>query len=220
MTVPADATPGDHVGGLVASVIEEGQQVSLDRRVATSIFARVSGELQPQLSITSYSASYEGDWWNPFGGTVRLRYTVTNPGNVALAANITTGVRTWLALPATGDRGGSIPVLLPGNTASYEFAVEGVGQWFYLNPGTTLNPFVESPDAAQQLPVSAVSRDTVVFAVPWTVLILAALVVGIVLLGRWRRRRDEARAQEWVDYMQRAAAEEAASRSELHEAAR
>jgi hypothetical protein len=220
MTVPADATPGDHVGGLVASVIEEGQQVSLDRRVATSIFARVSGELQPQLSITSYAASFEGDWWNPFGGRVRLRYTVTNPGNVALAANITTGVRTWLGISATGDRGGSIPVLLPGNTASYEFTVDGVGQWFYLNPGTTLNPFVESPDAAQQLPVSAVSRDTVVFAVPWTVLILAVLVTGIVLLIRWRRRRDEERAQQWVDYMQRVAAEEAASQVELHEASR
>ncbi|MBN9213002.1 MAG: hypothetical protein BGO45_13335 [Microbacterium sp. 71-36] len=220
MEVPADATPGDHVGGLVASVIEEGQQVSLDRRVATSIFARVSGDLQPQLSITSYSAAYEGDWWNPFGGSIRMRYTVTNPGNVALAANITTGVRTWLGIPATGDRGGSIPVLLPGNTASYDFTVDGVGQWFYLNPGTTLNPFVESQDATLQLPVTAVSRDTVVFATPWTVLILIVLIVGVVLLVRWRRRRDEARAQEWVEYMQRAAAEEAEQSADLHGAAR
>ena len=220
VTVPATATPGDHVGGLVASVVEEGQQVSLDRRVATSIFARVSGELQPQLSITSYSASYEGDWWNPFAGSIRLRYTVTNPGNVALAGNITSGVRTWLGIPATGERGGSIPVLLPGNTASYDFTVNGVGQWFYLNPGTTLSPFVESSDTALQLPVTAVSRDTVVFAVPWTVLILLVLAAGVVLLLRWRRRRDEERAQEWVDYMQRAAAAEAAEKSDLHEAAR
>lgn len=220
MAVPADATPGDHVGGLVASVMEEGQQVSLDRRVATSIFARISGDLQPQLSITSYSASYEGDWWNPFAGSVRMRYTVTNPGNVALAANITTGVRTWFGIPATGDRGGSIPVLLPGNTASYDFSVDGVGQWFYLNPGTTLNPFVESQDAALQLPVTAVSRDTVVFAVPWTVLILLAIIVGVVFFVRWRRRRDEARAQEWVEYMQRTAAETAEPTADLHGAAR
>lgn len=220
MVVPADATPGDHVGGLVASVIEEGQQVSLDRRVATSIFARVSGDLQPQLSITSYSASYEGDWWNPFGGSVRLRYTVTNPGNVALAANITSGVRTWLGIPATGERGGSIPVLLPGNTASYDFTVDGVGQWFYLNPGTTVNPFVESPDAALQLPVTAVSRDTVVFAVPWTVLLLVVVLVAVILLVRWRRRREEARAQEWVEYMQRAAAEGAEPNADLHGASR
>lgn len=206
---PADATPGDHVGGLVASVVEEGQQVSVDRRVATSIFARVSGELQPALSITSYDASYEGDWWNPFSGSVKLHYTVSNPGNVALAANLTSGVATWFGIPATGLQGGSIPMLLPGNTATYEFTVGGVGQWLYLNPSTVLNPFVDSPDNSQQLTVSPITRDTVTFGVPWMLLILLALAAAIFLLLRWRRRRDEERAREWVDYMERATAAEA-----------
>ncbi|MGC0370025.1 hypothetical protein [Microbacterium sp. SLBN-111] len=209
ITFPAEATPGDHVGGLVASVIEQGQQVSVDRRVATSIFARVSGDLQPSLSITSYDASYEGDWWNPFSGSVKLHYTVTNPGNVALAGNLTSGVNTWFGIPATGVQGGSIPILLPGNTATYDFTVGGVGQWLFLNPSTVLNPFVDSPDNAQQLIVAPVRRDAVTFAVPWVLLILLALAAAIFLLLRWRRRRDEARAQEWVDYMERATAAEA-----------
>ncbi|WP_295786011.1 WxL protein peptidoglycan domain-containing protein [uncultured Microbacterium sp.] len=206
---PAEATPGDHVGGLVASVVEQGQQVTVDRRVATTISARVSGELQPQLSVSSYDASYEGDWWNPFAGDVRLRYTVSNPGNVALAANLTSGVGTWFGIPATGLQGGSIPMLLPGSTATYEFTLGGVGQWLFLNPHTVLSPFVDSPDAAQQLSVTPVNRDAVTFAVPWTLLILLALAVGAFLLLRWRRRRDEARAQEWIEYMERATAAEA-----------
>jgi hypothetical protein len=211
VAVPADATPGDHVGGVVASVLESGAQVTVDRRVATSVFARVAGELQPQLSLTSYEASYEGDWWNPFSGQVRLRYTVSNPGNVALSANLTSGTKTWLGIPATGEQGGKIPVVLPGNSASYENTVQGVGQWLYLNPFTVLSPFVESPDASMQVSVVPITRDAVTFAMPWTVLILALLIAGGVLLSRWRRRRDEVRAQEWMDFVARTAADDAAA---------
>ena len=211
VAVPADATPGDHVGGVVASVLESGAQVTVDRRVATSVFARVAGELQPQLSLTSYEASYEGDWWNPFSGQVRLRYTVSNPGNVALSANLTSGTKTWLGIPATGEQGGKIPVVLPGNSASYEDTVDGVGQWLYLNPFTVLSPFVESPDASMQVSVVPITRDAVTFAMPWTVVILALVIAAGILLSRWRRRRDEVRAQEWMDFVARTAAEDAAA---------
>lgn len=215
IAVPADGTPGDHVGGLVASVVENGQQVNVDRRVATSIFARVSGELQPQLTITSYDATHEGDWWNPVGGSVKARYTVTNTGNVALAANLTNGASTWFGIPATGLQGGSIPVLLPGNTSTYETTIGGVGQWFYLDARTVLSPFVDSPDMTQQLSVTPVSRDAFTFAPPWTLLLLLALAAIVFVLLRWRRRRDEALAQQWVDYMEHAAASDANSAADL-----
>ncbi len=207
---PAEATPGDHVGGIVASVIEEGQQVSLDRRVATAMFARVSGDLQPQLTIASFDAAYQGDWWNPFAGTMKVLYTVDNPGNVALAANLTTGVGTWFGVPVGTAQGSSIPVLLPGNSATYELDLTGIGQWGYLNPGVTLRPFVESSDTALALPVAAAARDAVVIAVPWTVLALIGIVVAILFLLRARRRRDEARAREWVEYTEKQAAVAAA----------
>lgn len=215
LSVPADATPGDHVGGLVASVVEDGQQVSVDRRVATSIFARISGDLQPQLTLTSYDAAHEGEWWNPFGGSVKVRYTVTNTGNVALAANLTNDVSTWFGLPATGSQGGSIPVLLPGNTSTYETTIGGVGQWLYLDARTVLSPFVDSPDMSQQLAVTPISRDAVTFAVPWSLLLLVALAAAVFLLLRWRRRRDDALAQQWVDYMEHAIAADANGTTDL-----
>lgn len=209
VTLPAEATPGDHVGGLVASVVDEGQQVSLDRRVATAMFARVSGELQPQLTLASFDATYDGDWWNPFAGTVKVLYTVNNPGNVALSANVDLSVATWLGIPVTGSQGGSIPVLLPGNSATYAYEVTGIGQWGYLNPGIRLNPFVESADPALQLSTTSVSRDAVVFAMPWMLLIVVVLAAGVVLLVRWRRRADEERARVWIAYTEQQAAADA-----------
>ncbi|WP_211368023.1 hypothetical protein [Microbacterium rhizomatis] len=206
MQLPADATPGDHAGGLVASVLEQGQQVSLDRRVATPIYARVSGELQPRLNISSFDVAYAGDWWNPFGGSVKILYTVDNPGNVALAANLTMAANTWFGIPATEPQGGSIPILLPGNSATYTFELSGVGQWVYLDPGITMQPFVDSPDAAQLLNVSPVTRDSILIAVPWLVLILILIIVALVVFFRWRRKHDEARAREWIAYTEQQAA--------------
>jgi hypothetical protein len=216
---PADATPGDHVGGIVASVVQEGQQVNLDRRVATAVFARVSGELQPRLTIASFDATYQGDWWNPFGGTVKILYTVDNTGNVALAANLTMSAATWLGIPATGDQGGGIPVLLPGNSATYEYDLTGVGQWGYLNPSVRLQPFVDTTEAGQETNVAPVSRDAVVIAVPWTVLIAAGLVIGVVWFLRWRRRVDDARAKEWIAYTEKQAAAAAEERVRTESAA-
>ena len=116
--LPAEATPGDHVGGLVASVVTPGEQVNVDRRVGTRIYARVSGQLQPRLSVSSIDASYSGDWWNLLNGTVTVRYTVDNPGNIALAGNVTGGVNTWFGIPVFSDSAGAIDELLPGNTSS------------------------------------------------------------------------------------------------------
>ncbi|MFT4285644.1 MAG: hypothetical protein QM598_12490 [Protaetiibacter sp.] len=210
VTFPADATPGDHVGGLVASVLEDGAQVSLDRRVATAIYARVSGELQPRLTISNLRAEHRGDWWNPFGGTVVLDYTIDNPGNVALAANLTAGARTFFWIPVTGEKGGRVPVLLPGNSASYRLELSGVGQWLYLDPFLTIRPFADTDDKdAQLLQVAPTSRDVVLIVPPWTVILALALVVGVVLFIRWRRKRQDQQAIAWMEETEKRAREEA-----------
>ena len=209
LDLPADATPGDHVGGLVASVVQKGAQVNVDRRVATRMYARVSGELHPQLTIGSIDASYDGAWWNLLSGSVTLRYTVDNTGNIALASNVTSGVKTWFGIPAAGAKGGSIQEVLPGDSAAYEFTVPAIAQLLYVNPYLTLNPFVDDPDTAKQLPVQPTTRDAVVWAVPWSIVIVL-LVAGAVALGLWwRKRRDAARLSAWLDYTQAQARAEA-----------
>ncbi|MEN2737826.1 hypothetical protein ABCS02_08555 [Microbacterium sp. X-17] len=207
--LPADATPGDHVGGLLASVVTPGDEVNLDRRVATRLYARVSGQLQPLLSVSSIGAEWNGDWWNPFSGSVTLHYVVQNTGNISLAANTTASVKTWFGIPVGAAASSPVNELLPGSTAAVDVELAGIGQLGYLTPGVTLSPFVESQDPSLQVPASPVSRDTFLLALPWTLLILIALIVAVVLLLRWRRRREEARAQEWIEYTEQQAAAKA-----------
>ena len=54
ITVPTNATPGDHIGGVIAAVRQsgvtaDGQQVQVDRRVAARVYLRVTGDVAPAL---------------------------------------------------------------------------------------------------------------------------------------------------------------------------
>lgn len=203
--VPAQAGPGDHAGGILASVVTPGDQVNLDRRLGTRMYLRVSGDVQAALTISSIDSQYVGDWWNPFDGAVRVLYTIQNTGNVALASNVTLGVRTWFSAPASAKQGDGIPELLPGFTRTFETEIPGVASWGYLNPWITLNPFVEGDDASKKLPVSAISRDTVLVAPPWPLVIAIGLVVLYILFSKWRRRADEKRAAAWIAHTEQEA---------------
>ncbi|GAA4372725.1 hypothetical protein [Agromyces bauzanensis] len=198
--VPAQAGPGDHPGGIVASVVTPGQQVNLDRRLGTRLYLRVSGDIQAALTISSVDSQYVGDWWNPFDGAVRVLYTVQNTGNIALASNVTLGVRTWFSAPASGKQGDGAPELLPGFTRTFETEVPGVASWGYLNPWVTLNPFVQGDDETKRIAVAQTSRDTVLIAPPWPVVVVAGLVLLYVLFGKWRRRAEAKRAAAWMAY--------------------
>lgn len=203
--IPAQAGPGDHPGGIVASVLTPGEQINVDRRLGTRLYVRVSGDIQAGLTIASVDSQYVGDWWNPFDGAVRVLYTVKNTGNIALASNVTLGVRTWFSAPASGKQGDGAPELLPGFTRTFETEVPGVASWGYLNPWVTINPFVQSDDPAVAVPAAQTSRDTVLIAPPWPVVVLAGLVLLYVLFSTWRRRADERRAAVWIAHTEQEA---------------
>jgi dihydroorotate dehydrogenase (fumarate) len=200
LAVPADASPGDHAGGIAASVQSPSGQVVVDRRLGTRMYLRVSGDVQAGLSIAGLSASYVGDWWNPFTGAVRLHYTVENTGNIALASNISVGAATWFGIPTGGEQGDGIPELLPGGTRTYETDLPGIPSWGYISANVTLNPFVEGDDQSKRLAVPATSRDTMLVAPPWILVIVIVLVAAFLLLRAWRRKVDARRAAEWIAY--------------------
>ena len=118
--VPADADPGDHVGGIVTSlrVTEadaEGNRLAVERRLGTRIHLRVDGTLTPELTFTELDADHSGVA-NPFApGSMRLTYRVENTGNVRLRATRTATVDpTWG--PTVTAEAADMAELLPGNS--------------------------------------------------------------------------------------------------------
>lgn len=66
---------------------DDGDTLAVDRRFGNRVQVRAAGELQPALEVTDLDVSYAGTW-NSFGsGTAHVTYTVTNTGNVRLAAD-------------------------------------------------------------------------------------------------------------------------------------
>jgi hypothetical protein len=200
LTVPADASPGDHAAGIVISVTSPQGQILVDRRVATRLYVRVPGALQAALTVGSISSSYTATI-NPLDGTTDVTFTVRNSGNVALGANMVVGVRTYLGIGAAPIVREQLSEMLPRSTRVITMTVPGVAQLGYLNPYVSLAPTIAenttSPGA-----LNVVDRDTVTVATPWWLIILLVVGGGIYLFLRIRRRIDTKRADEWMAHME------------------
>ncbi len=208
VSVPADAAPGDHPAGVVISVTSGSGQVLVDKRIATRLYVRVSGELQPILKVTSFAAVYTPSL-NPLGGTTTITATIANQGNVALGAKAVVGVKTYFGIPVSDPRVEEVPEILPGGSTDLSFTVEGVPQIGYLSPYLTVQPTAskESP-VPGALPQS--TRDTPVLAMPWWLVILVVVAAVVWLLLRIRRSRDEKAAIAWMEYTEAEARRRAA----------
>jgi len=200
LTVPAEAAPGDHAGGIVISVTSPQGQILVDRRIATRLYVRVPGDLQPALTVGNIASSYTPTV-NPLDGTTSVTFTVRNSGNVALGANMVVGVKTWFGIAATAIVREELSELLPGSTRVVTLDVPGVAQLGYLNPYVSLAPTVDA-DALNPGALTTVNRDTVIVAVPWWLLVVLVVGGGVYLFLRVRRRTDNKRAEEWVAHME------------------
>jgi hypothetical protein len=196
--VPADAAPGDHAAGMVISTQSANGTILVDRRVATRLYVRVPGDLQPALTISSISTAYEAKP-NPFAGDLTVTYTVKNSGNVALGASVIVGTKALFGIEAATSVRTEMSEILPGNTRTFSQVLTGVGQWGYLNPYVQMAPSVD-PDAMNPGPLNEVARDTSIFITPWWLIVIVLLVAVVVLFRRLRARRDEKNAQAWVAY--------------------
>ena len=84
-----NATPGDHLAGIAATIESvgtgaDGNQLTVESRVGFPILLRVNGELSPSLVLNPVSTSYQFSW-NPFEpGRVTAVYEISNDGNVRM----------------------------------------------------------------------------------------------------------------------------------------
>ena len=200
LTVPADASPGDHAAGIVISVTSPQGQIMVDRRVATRLYVRVPGDLQAALTIGSITSSYESQL-NPLDGTTTVTFTVRNSGNIALGGNMIVGVNTYFGINAAPTVREELDEMLPRSTRVVTVKVPGVAQLGYINPYVSLAPTI-AENTTSPGPLAVVDRDTAALAMPWWLLVLIVVGGGIYIFLRIRRRIDSKRADEWVAHME------------------
>ncbi|MFG6503383.1 hypothetical protein [Microbacterium sp. P05] len=189
ITVPTNATPGDHAAGVAASVLRsatdaDGTQIGVDSRVGFRVSTRVTGDLAPALAVTDVRAEYTPSWSLFSPGRVAVTYTASNTGNATL------GVRDRV-----GDAASEHGNLLPGETRA--ITVEPVDAWplGLLFLGFTVEGSV-ADDAASAAPFT----DTLVlWAVPWLHLLAALGILLILLAILTGRRRTRQRMQRLLD---------------------
>ncbi|MDR2253983.1 MAG: hypothetical protein LBD97_09060 [Bifidobacteriaceae bacterium] len=197
ITVPADATPGDHSAGVVASFAEtpadqEGTLVMVEQRVGARVYLRVAGPLSAAVGVSGVTASYDGSW-NPLGrGSATVSFDVTNTGNVRLSGAP--------SVELTGPFGislGSVVVepvanLLPGGTGHVTATLPRVPALFLLSASVTVVPEPGNGEiGGEPLALAAVSGSATTWAIPWAALGALAAVGALATFVVWRRRRSQ-----------------------------
>ena len=193
VAVPGKAYIGDHLAGIVASVVAKGEtpgnlgtQVQFEQRVAVRVGMRVAGQLKPELVIENLSAQYVGTLNPVRPGSALVTYTVHNTGNLRLGGRQQVRVHGLFG-PASEATGlADIPLLLPGGSATVTVEVPDVWPLLYLTADVTIVPLSPPTDANPQ--VGDVTASVSFWGIPW---VLLGIILLILLLGLWwlRHRR-------------------------------
>jgi hypothetical protein len=199
LSIPQDASPGDHAGGVVVSLTtkvknKQGVQVNLEQRVGLRVYVRVSGDIKPALAIENLHIGYHGPalFGNPFAsGTATISYTVHNTGNVLMGATESADVSSWLGGTTHVKGLPIIPPLLPGAKVQLSRIVRGVFPGVHLAATVHLTPV--PPSGAADPEMRPVSSSVSTWVVPWVLLALVVMLLGAVGFWFWKRRHPKPR---------------------------
>lgn len=185
IAIPANATPGDHVGAVMASSqvggsSPDGKVVTLDRRTGTRIYMRVAGPLTPDLAVENVKVRYDPSL-NPLGGTATVKYRIENRGNIRLNGKERVTVSGPFGLFAKASPEADLPELLPGDGFERTVTLKGVAATGLLSADIRVEPGA----AVAGDPAGDRSRSTLrTLALPYTLL----AIVLVALLVRYARR--------------------------------
>ncbi|MFC8845969.1 MULTISPECIES: WxL protein peptidoglycan domain-containing protein [unclassified Micromonospora] len=187
LAVPADATPGDHTGGVIGSITRtrttaDGQRVLVDQRLAARVHLRVTGPVRPAVTVESVDVSYDNPV-NPLaGGDLVVRYRLRNTGNVRVAGSGTVTVAGPFGWEQARTSPTDLPELLPGATFTVTERITGVP------PLLRLTAEVDLAATTTDTALPPVIRSAGVWAPPWLLLAMLAAAGGWGALRWWRRR--------------------------------
>jgi hypothetical protein len=191
IAVPRHATPGDHTGGVIASVSfnrtnAKGQIVREDQRIAVPLELRVTGPLHAGLAVESISTGFHSPL-SPFaGGTASISYTVHNTGNVRLTGSQLVSVTGPLGISSQLPLK-NLPTILPGDSIRFTAQPRGLYPLGPMTAHVRLSPAIPAGAPSLSLPAGYVTGTASLFALPWSLIGLIILVIAAAVVG-WRGR--------------------------------
>ena len=213
VVVPDNASPGDHVGAVISSLVTEqtnskGEKILVESRIGSRIYLRVKGDATQQLQIDHLSVGWSGSFWRPWDGRVAVSYDVTNTGNLRVTSTPQIVVNGPIGVQLARSAGPSLPEILPGGTIRVSSDAEASD----AIPGPELSPVFATGflrvNLALRSDTSIVASSTAgLVAIPWLLVIALTAVVAAVVLWWWRRRNQQDRIEALV--AERVAAERA-----------
>lgn len=200
IAVPRTATPGDHTGGLIASVglpqrNSAGQMVTVFQRIAIPVELRVAGPLSASLKVENLTASFSNPV-NPFGeGSASITYTVANTGNVKLAGAQVIAVSGGIAGSAS-IKAPVLPVILPGDSIRVTETARGLFPLGPMSAKVTVTPRWPAKSTPLNAPLTVSSSTASMFAIPYALLVMIIVLIAAGYGGwrflRWRRKERAA----------------------------
>jgi hypothetical protein len=194
IVVPADAVPGDHAAAIIASRLvegldENGARIAVDQRVGARVYLRVSGDMEPGLTVSDFQVDYGAPLF-PFGNEpATATFTVTNSGNITVAADAVLSATGPFGLHLGKGNSLAYEMLLPGASVTGELELKGV---YPLGP-------ISFELSAEGTPLSEFASVTVppgvgkvrIMAIPWLAASVLVLLLGLWIWRRivWRRRK-------------------------------
>lgn len=181
ITVPEDASPGDYVGGLLASYLKENDtesaQLNTEHRVGVRVELRVSGPIDPQIVISNPRVE-AGQSLNPFAKQpLQISFEVENTGNVRLEVSPKITIKGpfgWgeqvLEIPKFED-------LLPKDSVTVK---QEINSWPFGPMELTIEADAPSSIGQSLIEMGISTEESVHFWMfPWGWVIFGGLAVGL-----------------------------------------
>lgn len=191
--VPSGVSPGDHTAGIVTSYLGDGVDgkgtaVQVDRRLGTRVQVRVAGQLVPKLTISDLNTSFNGPV-NPAGqGTTTSSYTVTNDGNVRMAADQQIKVSGPFGVLSRSSTPPALGEILPGNSIRVTQKIDGLWPSFRSTTKVTLVPKATREGDTFPPDLTATAKQGM-WTIPWAFLATMLILLALYRLRQRRQRR-------------------------------
>ena len=196
---PSNATPGDHVGAIIASATTKGKTLNIVRRVAVRLYARLSGQIKADIDLKNVSAETFPNPFNPFASNQVVTYEVSNPGNVELSADISITTAGPMGLFSGAPQSVRITNLLPGSTRRVSQTVAGAGQLVVTSTSVVVTGLLSSSSVASQQPRARVDISSSTLPIGWIfwgLILLAVLISWRLVKKKGAKSRGRRRAFE------------------------